>query len=138
MRIAVSLVLTLGLGTWAYAQHEHAHQAKPSDHTLRQVMQHLGAATQQIQLGLLMNNRLMIQEGAKAIAHHPAPKGGIAPYIKKNHEKLKPIIKEMDARVHDTALQMAEQSATGSMIELEALSDKMVLGCISCHNVFRD
>ncbi len=101
-------------------------------------MQHLSSSQQQIQTGILMNNRLMIKKGAIAIAHHPMPKGGIKPYIKKNHAALKGTIKTMDGLVHDSAVAIAKQSQTASMLELQVLNDKMVTGCVSCHNVFRD
>jgi len=71
----------------------HAEKGKQSSFTLREVMQHLSASQQQIQTGLLMNNRLMIKVGAAAIQDHPMPKGGIKPYIKKNHAALKSTIK---------------------------------------------
>ena len=116
----------------------HAERGRPSDHTLKEVMQHLAASEQQIQMGLLMNNRLMVLEGAKAIAHHPSPKGGIKPYIKKNHAALKPTIQAMDKQVHSTAVSIAKQAGTASMLELQELHQTMVKGCISCHNVFRD
>ena len=143
MKLSLSLALVLlsmfALGTWAYAEDQaHAHKAEQSDHTLREVMQQLGTSVQQIQAGLLSNNRLLIATGAKGIAHHPAPKGGLAPYIKKNHKLLMPTIKKMDAQVHSTAVQMFKTSKTASMAELQALSNTMISGCISCHAIFRD
>jgi len=116
----------------------HAHSGEPSNFTLLEVMQHLAASEQQIQTGLLMNNRLMVKKGAMAIAHHPMPKGGIKPYIKKNHDELKGTIKTMDSLVHDSAVELVKQADTASMLELNELNAKMVKGCISCHNVFRD
>jgi len=134
--------ITLGFGaTWAVAgaPHDtHAQKGATSDYTLLQVMQHLSASQQQIQTGLLMNNRLMIAKGAGAIADHPMPKGGIKPYIKKNHAALKGTIHAMDAQVHKSAVALSKKASTATMLELQALNDKMVTGCISCHNVFRD
>lgn len=118
--------------------HTHAENAKASPYDLRQVMQHLSSSQQQIQTGLLMNNRLMVAKGAHAIAHHPMPKGGIKPYIKKNHAALKSTIRAMDEQVHNSAVSLFKQSSTASMLELQALNDRMVKGCISCHNAFRD
>lgn len=116
----------------------HATEGRASPYTLLEVMQHLNASQQQIQTGLLMNNRLMIHKGARAIADHPMPRGGIKPYIKKNHQALKSTIKAMDQQVHKTAVTLAERASTARMVELQALNDKMVVGCISCHDVFRD
>ena len=136
--LSLLAVLALGGASVAFAQKEHAHTAKDSPYTLLQVMQHLAASQQQIQTGLLMNNRLMIQKGAEAIAHHPKPKGGIRPYIKKNHKALQGTIKQMDQQVHQSAVEIAQTALTAPMLQLQALNNQMVTGCISCHNVFRD
>lgn len=114
-------------------------RAKPeSNYTLKQVMQHLGAANAELQAGLVTNNRLMIKRGALAIADHPKPKGGLKPYIKKNHKKLMGTIKAMDTQVHDTARTIASKADDASLLELNELSHKITTGCIGCHNVFRD
>ncbi len=119
-------------------ERQHVHEGQPSNYTLIQVMQHLSASQQQIQHGLLLNNRLMIAQGAKAIAHHPSPKGGIAPYIKRNHAALEATIQVMDEQVHKSAVMLFKKSATAPMLELQALNHQMVIGCMTCHNAFRD
>jgi hypothetical protein len=139
LSLALILISAFAAGTWAYAEEPaHAHAAEASDHTLREVMQQLATSMHQIQSGLLTNNRLLIATGAQGIAHHPAPKGGLKPYIKKNHKQLMPTIKLMDKQVHATAVEMFKTSKTASMTELQALNNTMVSGCISCHAVFRD
>lgn len=109
-----------------------------SPYTLREVMQHLGVATQELQTGLLMNNRLMIERGALGVADHPAPKGGIKPYIKKSTQGLEATIKQMDKQVHDTAVEIAAKAPKAKMLELAELNQRMVTGCIGCHDAFRD
>jgi hypothetical protein len=116
----------------------HAASATDSDFTLKEVMDYLGVAQAELQLGLLTNNRLMIQHGAAAIADHPKPKGGIKPYLKKNRSKFMDVVKTMDRQVHDTAVEISTKAPTAKMIELQKLNDHMVRGCINCHNVFRD
>ena len=133
-----TLVLSQEHGTSPEHDTTHATVATQSEFTLLEVMQHLASAQQQIQNGLLMNNRLMIAKGASAIADHPMPKGGIAPYIKKNHVALKQTIKAMDEQVHETAVTIATRADDASMLELQKLTHTMISGCISCHNVFRD
>ena len=109
-----------------------------SGYTLKQVMQHLGAAQAELQAGLVMNNRLMIKRGALAIADHPKPKGGLKPYIKKDHVKLMGTIKAMDEMVHDTSRTIASKADDAPLLELNELSHKVTSGCIGCHNLFRD
>ena len=125
----------------AHDAHSDTHAdngAAVSDFTLKQVMQPLGASQNQLHLGLLSNNRLMIGKGAHAIAHHPMPKGGLKPYIKKNQKALMPTIKAMDTIVHDTAIELAKKADTAPLADLQKLNDRMVQGCISCHHMFRD
>ena len=117
---------------------DHAHAGPESAHSLKTVMQALALAEQQIQVGLLTNNRLMIGQGAKAIAHHPRPKGGIEPYIKKHQDKLAETIQAMDKRVHGSAVAIFKGSGSATMLELQRLNDEMVRGCIQCHDLFRD
>jgi hypothetical protein len=120
------------------AEEPHSHEGPESPHDLKTVMQALALAEQQIQVGLLTNNRLLIAQGAKGVAHHPRPKGGIAPYIKKHQDKLAETIQLMDKRVHGSAVAIFKGSATASMLELQTLNDELVRGCIQCHDLFRD
>ncbi|MEQ9501640.1 MAG: hypothetical protein RIT81_32515 [Deltaproteobacteria bacterium] len=133
--IGLALVLFTSL-VWAEAP--HGPKGGEAGYTLKHVMQHLDAAETELHRGLLMNNRLMIERGARAIADHPAPKGGLKPYIKKNHTKLMPTIASMDKQVHNTAKEIADQAQTAPILELHQLQTKMTNGCIGCHNLFRD
>ena len=67
---AIAAFTLVFAATYALAEspkETHAHKGEQSNYTLLEVMQHLSASQQQIQLGLLMNNRLMIAKGAAAI-----------------------------------------------------------------------
>ncbi|MGK7346191.1 MAG: hypothetical protein ACNS63_10340 [Candidatus Nitrospinota bacterium M3_3B_026] len=106
--------------------------------TLIQVMQDLAAQLSRIQFGILTNNRHMIKQGAQDIADHPAPEGGIAPYIKKNPEQVKSVVPVMDKQVHKTAVEMTQAAGSAPMLELQKMADKITSGCVSCHDLFRD
>ncbi|MBI5816435.1 MAG: hypothetical protein HZB29_12585 [Nitrospinae bacterium] len=150
MKAVFALIIALCAAAPAFSQemkHEHMSEhakhvmgegGKQSEHTLMKVMHDLAFQLSRIQFGLLTNNRLMIEEGAKGVANHPAPKGGLAPYIKKNKEAIKSVVPEMDKKVHKTALKMAEGAATLNMIELQGLANTMTEGCVGCHDIFRD
>ncbi|MBF0171574.1 MAG: hypothetical protein HQK87_10915 [Nitrospinae bacterium] len=128
----------------AFAQEGHDHHATHADHaapsglTMKQVMGDLAAQLGRIQQGLLSGNRYMVQQGAEAIAAHPAPDGGIKPYVKKNAERLKETIPVMDRQVHQTATELAEKAMTAPMGELAAMSATITGGCVGCHDLFRD
>lgn len=125
-------------------QSEHAKKVMAHNHkgqsefTLIQVMHDLAYQLSRIQFGLLTSNRLMIKEGAKGIANHPAPKGGIKPYIKRNAEAIKEVIPEMDKIVHQTSIKIAKIAETADMLELQKLETEILSGCIGCHDMFRD
>lgn len=121
--------------------HSHGgdgHSAQESEFTLKEVMEDLAVNLSRIEYGILANNRLMIKEGAKGIAHHPNPKGGLKPYIKKDIKGKMKLITKMDKLVHDTAVETAKGADSEPMLKLQAKVDKLAKGCVSCHNVFRD
>ena len=73
MRVAFAVFASLLWLTFAgisLAQNEPAKQAAQAEspHSLKEVMQQLARSTDTIQLGLLANNRLLIEQGARAAA----------------------------------------------------------------------
>ena len=146
LTLAFTMIISGKTSMAAEHQHnsaEHMHNAPSGDKktlefNLKEVMQDLAASIDRIQTGILTNNRLMIMEGAHGIAHHPNPKGGLAPYIKKNVDAVKKVAPEMDKQVHDTSLELADSATTASMKELQTKTAKILRGCVGCHDVFRD
>lgn len=148
-------LVTIIIGVWfaagvpmaAYSSDAHSgndhgkkmtHEGGESDYSLIQVMDDLTFQVLRIQTGILKGNRLMIKHGAKSIADHPKPKGGLKPYLKKNVETLKQMAPEMDKRVHRTAKKMVETAETESIQGLQEKLNTIVSGCIQCHKMFRD
>jgi len=119
-------------------KHKGDQAAINADLTLVQVMQDLASQLSRIQSGILTGNRMMIAEGAIRIANHPAPKGGIKPYITKNSDDLMKVIKEMDGTVHQTSTKIAELAYTAPMAELHEMTSRVAGGCVKCHDAFRD
>jgi hypothetical protein len=148
IRILLTLALLLFSATQSLAaedKHTSAHShgeshgtAQESDFTLKEVMEDLAFSLSRIEYGILANNRLMIKEGAKGIAHHPNPKGGLKPYIKKKTAGLDNVIAKMDKLVHDTAVETAKGADSEPMLKLQAKADKITKACVGCHNAFRD
>ena len=109
-----------------------------SQYTMMQVMHDLAYQLNRIQFGILTNNRHMIKEGAKSIARHPKPKGGLKPYLRKNAGAVKDAIPEMDRQVHLTAKKMAEAAGSESIARLQRMANTIAEGCVGCHDMFRD
>ena len=145
MRLGIALfasLLLLTVGGLSLAQKTPAVPAAKaakaeSPYTLKEVMQRLARSTDTIQLGLLSNNRLLIELGARAVADHPKPKGGLAPYLK-DREQVKAVARSIDQLVHQTAVEIAEAAPKAEMLELAKMNAKMIEGCIGCHEVFRN
>lgn len=148
----MTLVLAALIMTFTYsgasgqdAQHHHGDEhikkvmgKEGSEYNMTQVMHDLAAQMNRVQFGLYTNNRLMIEKGAHAIAFHPAPKGGIKPYLKKNAESIKEVIPELDMKIHKTAKHMAETASTATMADLTEMAKTIMTACVDCHDMFRD
>jgi len=140
IRYALPLAALLA-ATPAFAEggHDHHHApAAPSGLTMKQVMGDLASNLARINQGLVSGNRYMVEQGAEAIASHPAPDGGIKPYVKKNAEMIKETVPAMDKAVHQTAATMAEKAMTAPMAELAEMTATITGGCVGCHALFRD
>ncbi|MDH5681238.1 MAG: hypothetical protein OEZ36_06610 [Spirochaetota bacterium] len=111
---------------------------KQSEYGLIIIMRDLARQIDRINTGLFTNNRYMIQKGAEAIAHHPIPKGGIKPYLRKNVDKVKTEIPIIDKNLHQTAIIISKKAKTASIRELHDLTVKMTSACVRCHQLFRD
>ena len=140
MTARFALVLLLA-ATPAFAEEghdQHASHAASSGLTMKQVMGDLAANLGRVQQGLVSGNRYMIEQGAEAIAVHPAPDGGIKPYVKKNADKIKETVPAMDKAVHQTAAALAEKAMSAPMEELADMTAMITGGCVGCHALFRD
>ena len=111
---------------------------KQSEYGLIIIMRDLARQIDRINTGLFTNNRYMIQQGAEAIAHHPIPKGGIKPYLRKNVDQVKAKIPIIDKNLHQTAIIISKKAKTASIRELHDLTVNMTRACVRCHNLFRD
>lgn len=132
---ALLVLLCAGLSA---AKPDPATAAKASaPQSLQEVMQKLAADAQTIELGLLMNNRPLIEQGARAIANHPKPKDGITPFLK-DKTQAKAVVRSLDELVHKTAAQIADQAPKAAMLDLARMNAAMIEGCIGCHDVFRN
>lgn len=143
-KIIMVVMIAYMAGFSPHAAAETAHLKKivnsgsSSHYTLQQVMHDLAFNISRINQGIFTNNRLMIKNGADAIAAHPKPKGGIKPYIKKNRSEVMNVVPVMDKMVHQTALDMAKIAETADMNKLLEMSHKISSGCVGCHDMFRD
>ena len=109
-----------------------------SDYTLVQIMHDLAFQLNRIEFGILTNNRYMIEAGAKAITSHPAPKGGLKPYLRKNADDIKAMAPSIDEDVHNAALKLAEVAKTATMMEIQDKANAITQSCIGCHEMFRN
>ncbi len=149
--VVVCAVLAAFSGIAMAAEHKHGEEAGMSEHmahvmgqgaqsdfTLMQIMHDLSFQLNRIQFGILTNNRLMVEQGATAITSHPAPKGGLKPYLKKNVDDIKSMAPVIDQDVHKAAVELAHDAKTATMLDLQEKTNSITKACISCHEMFRN
>lgn len=122
------------------ADDAHAHgmgQKAMSDQTLKQVMQGIQGDLSRIVYGVSVDNMHLVAQGARGIAHHPMPKGGMKPYITKNADKLPAMIPKMDEMVHQSAVKIAAAAGAGDRDAVVSHLSTMIKGCVACHQTFR-
>lgn len=139
--IVLTAVLFLLAGPRAIvADDAHNHGTEPkamSDLTLKQVMQGIQGDLGRIVYGVSVDNMHLVAQGARGIAHHPMPKGGMKPYITKNADKLPAMIPKMDEMVHQSAVKIAKAADEGDREAVVDHLSTMVKGCVACHQMFR-
>ena len=122
------------------ADDAHSHgmgQKAMSDQTLKQVMQGIQGDLSRIVYGVSVDNMHLVAQGARGIAHHPMPKGGMKPYITKNADKLPAMIPKMDEMVHQSAVKIAGAADAGDRDAVVDHLSTMIKGCVACHQTFR-
>ncbi len=105
--------------------------------TLHQVMLDLALSMTRIEIGILTENRHMIRKGALAIANHPAPRGGIKKYLRRNKDQLEKDMFELDQKIHKAALRLSKKAQNAPMKELGEIHAGIFISCVGCHDVFR-
>lgn len=89
-----------------------------NDLTLRQVMQMVNQSSLKILQGFLLKNDIMVIEGAKEIATHPHPRGGVIRYIPphKREDFIKAMV-SFEKQVHGNAQKMVDLIREGKREE---------------------
>jgi len=149
--IVVLAAVAVFAGGAMAAEHKHGEDPGMSDHmshvladgakgdfTLMQIMHDLALQINRIQFGIFTNNRLMIEEGARGITSHPAPKGGLKPYLKKNVDDIKAMAPSIDQDVHKAAMELADAAKTSTMLDIQERTNSIAKACVGCHEMFRN
>jgi len=150
-KIIILTIITLNVVACNQEQHHDDHkgnhdkkhnmkQSKKMDSSLslKEIMQDLAIQLERLQHGILYNNRYMVKTAAYGIAHHPAPKDGIKPYLRKNAAKVKSKIPAIDKKLHGAAKILINNVDNLSFIQMQKNYNNIAQSCVSCHNMFRD
>lgn len=131
-KIVFILVLSLSLGF------THEKHAKESDLTLKQVMQKINQSAMKLLQGFLLDNDILILEGAKEIAEHPMPKGGPLMYIDPvKREEFARLMPAFERQVHGSGEDIVKFIKEGKKNEAFNAYTSMLKGCMGCHELFR-
>jgi len=106
--------------------------------TLKAIMQDLRDNLTDITDGLLADDFGLVARGANGIAEHPRIP---AEQVKRVAEELgeeMAVFKQLDTWVHDLALEVKAAAENSDRGALFSNYQKMVEGCVACHNAYKD
>ncbi len=104
---------------------------------LREVMRGLEADMQAIMRGISRGDMKSVESWARAIAGHEKPpmeeRKKIAAFLKEDAGSFQ----KADAKVHDTALRLAEAARKGDRKAVVETYGALLDGCVNCHSRYR-
>lgn len=115
------------------------HTRRSDEITLRQVMHEVLSDYQSITTGILTVNGEQAADAARRLANHRLPRGGLLPYLKLeqvNDEMISTLVPFNDS-VEGNALRLAEAADKGDFATAADYLNKVTIGCIGCHEMFR-
>lgn len=106
--------------------------------SLKAIMQDLRDNLVDITDGLVADDLGLVARGAAGIADHPRIPAGQVQRVAEELGEDMPIFKRLDTWVHDLALEIKVAAETSDRSAIAANYQKMMEGCMACHNAFKD
>jgi uncharacterized protein YndB with AHSA1/START domain len=106
--------------------------------TLRAIMQGLRDNLTDITDGLLTDDFGLIARGANGIAEHPRIPAEQVNLVAAELGEDMAVFKQLDTWVHDLALEVKAAAEKSDRVALFSNYQKMVEGCVACHNAYKD
>ena len=115
----------------------HSRQSEKA--TMRQVMLEVLVDYQTIVTGVMTDSSEMTADGARRLANHRIPIGGLLPYLglKNIDDDRLVVLAGFNDSVEGNAYKLAEAADKGDMATAAALIGNIASGCVGCHAVFR-
>jgi hypothetical protein len=136
--ILVSMTLLLSFGAPADVHPTAApHSEEAVPRKLRSLMTGLSIEMQRIQAGLWLEDFLMIEEGARAIAQHPRITPEEIQAIRQALGDEFEAFVQFDVRVHDEALEVAKAAEGKNLALILRHYSRIQQGCLACHAGYR-
>ncbi len=135
--IIISTLLTLHLN--AKSAEELVEGKVKADMTYRQMMQIMNLSAGKIFNGIVLQNRVMVKDGVKAIMYHRAPNHkpwSIMP--KDKQEVFKEMLLIYDEELHEGAEAIEDAVDNDNWIAATDAFAKMTHSCIVCHQSFKN
>jgi len=108
-----------------------------SENRLKLVMQGLLKDTQMLNEGIFYDDLKKIEQAAKNIADHPNPGMPTMKKIMGYLGKEMPKFKELDGKVHNTAVEITKAAKDNDMKSVISNYHELIDGCLSCHSQFK-
>ena len=144
LRVALGLAFAVGLAFGFHATTDRADaavadatSARPTQPTLVEIMQQLEVDMERIAHGVWLSDFDSIAAGAQAIADHPKVGPEERAQIVEVLGDRAAGFRQADMRVHDTAVELAEQARAEAMGGVLDVLTRLQAGCVACHNGYR-
>ena len=139
----VAGMLTIGIGVQAEEKITSAEALVKSmvraDMTYRQLMESMGSSLSQISLGILSENKQLVERGTNYLLTHPAPRHNpwsIMP--EEDQAGFKQALVTYDIVLEDYSIQIAEAAKQDQWLQANQHLNDLNTACISCHMAWRD
>jgi len=115
------------------------HSRYSDEATLRQVMLEVLADYQTMVMGIMTDSNEMAADGARRLANHRIPVGGLLPYMGMDNitDDRLAVLGGFNDSVEGNANKLADAAAAGDMATAASLVGSITSGCVGCHAVFR-
>ena len=115
------------------------HSRYSDEATLRQVMLEVLADYQTMVMGIMTDSNEMAADGARRLANHRIPVGGLLPYMGMENitDDRLAVLGTFNDSVEGNANKLADAAAAGDMATAASLLGDITSGCVACHAVFR-
>ncbi|MEA3523025.1 MAG: hypothetical protein U9R50_08610 [Campylobacterota bacterium] len=143
MKIFTTLAIVHVLSFALYAQEDRAealvNSKEKADMTYYEMMQNMNQSASKVYDGIILENKIMVQDGAEEIMNHRAPNH--KPWLimpKSKQEAFKAMLLIYDEELHEAAEDIIDALKKDDWIHVNNAFATMTQSCIVCHSAWKN